>query len=755
MKHLSRRLQSYKQLVSVDGRKNLPLILLSAIILTIVAYIRSINGPLILDDSIFISSDKLSDISKHLSLYFRSITVATFALNYNLSGLDLMWFRATNIALHIATSLAVFYLTYITLNLPAMKDNIKRNSVFISLAVGSIFMLHPIQTGVVNYLTQRMALMAAMFSFIGLIFYVKAALNKNKKALVYFFLSAFFFLLAVFSKENAVMAILIIPIYDFVLISSFDWKRFKNRFLVFLILLAGIVVLAIYKLNALKVAGELISSYSNINEPIKLFPWSGKDINWTPFEYLLTELRIVSRYIFLILFPVTPFMVFDYSDAYPVSRGIFNPLTTFFSLLFLSSLIFLSIKYIKRFPLISFGIMWYFITISLESFIVVGLDPYFEHRNYLPSFGIFLSLVSLFAYIPSFKFKIRKEVVLSLIILVLFLLTFTRNGIWEKEETLWTDTASKAPDNRRALLALSSLYLKNGEFYKAESFISEITKRQLTPAIKFHTLLNLANIYKQTNRRHEANTIADSLLSDNALNNVERSNVHLLKGEILRDNGDITNAKHHLEKAYEINKKIPAILLSLGQIYILSGEIERAESILLDLLKIDTDNHIAHLLLGYIYMYKDINKSEKYFSEVFNKSTISLKNIPINFIINYAQINLIKGDKKRAIMLFEKAIDLQPAYYQPYLFLGDIHLKAGDVDKAFKYFQVALSLKDSFIKDDPNTILLYYNLAKVYIAKGEKDNAKRNLKLFILMAGLDKRLKESVIKAKEELKLLK
>lgn len=568
MKYLSRRLQSYKQLVKVDERKILPLILLSSIILTIAAYIRSINGPLIMDDNLFISSDKLSDISNHLSLYFRSITVVTFALNYNLSGLDLIWFRATNIALHIATSLAIFYLTYITLNLPAMKDNVKRNSIVISIAVGSIFMLHPIQTGVVNYITQRMALMAAMFSFIGLIFYAKATLSNNKKALFYFFLSAFFFLLGIFSKENAVMAILIIPIYDFVLISSFDWKKFKNRFLVFLILSAGVVVLAIYKLNAVKVAVELISLYGDMNQPMKAFAWSGADINWTPFEYLLTELRIVSRYIFLIFFPVTSFMVFDYSDAYPMSRGLFNPLTTFFSLLFLSSLFFLSLKYIKRFPLISFGIMWYFITISLESFIVIGLDPYFEHRNYLPSFGVFLSLVSLFTYIPSFKFKIRKEVVLFLIISLLFLLTFTRNGIWEKDETLWADTISKAPDNRRALLALSSLYLKNGEFYKAESFISEITKRQLTPANKFYTLLNLANIYKQTNRRNEANAIADSLLSDNTLNIVERSNVHLLKGEILKDDGDITNAKHHLEKAYEINKKTPAILLSLGQIYI-------------------------------------------------------------------------------------------------------------------------------------------------------------------------------------------
>jgi hypothetical protein len=76
------------------------------------------------------------------------------------------------------------------------------------------------------------------------------------------------------------------------------------------------------------------------------------DIHWTPVEYILTELRVVSRYIFLILVPLPSYMVFDYSNAYPVSRDLFHPVTTVLSLFFIASIIFLSLRYIRKFPLI-------------------------------------------------------------------------------------------------------------------------------------------------------------------------------------------------------------------------------------------------------------------------------------------------------------------------------------------------------------------------------------------------------------------
>jgi len=186
------------------------------------------------------------------------------------------------------------------------------------------------------------------------------------------------------------MVLPVLMLYDYCFISSFRWSEFRKRFIpiaVFFVILGATVA---YYFNAWQFVAKIIISFLNPYQPLETYAWSGMDINWTPLEYIMTELRIVSRYIFLINFPLPSYMVFDYSNTYLVSTSLLNPITRIFSPLFLLTVLFLSLRYFKKIPLIAFGILWYLITISLESFIALGLDPYFEHRNYLPGYGLFL-----------------------------------------------------------------------------------------------------------------------------------------------------------------------------------------------------------------------------------------------------------------------------------------------------------------------------------------------------------------------------
>lgn len=730
-------------------------LLLAGIFLTLSAYFRAINGDLILDDLLFISHEKLAEY-KYLTFYSRSFSIATFALNYKIAGIDPTWFRTTNIFLHIITSLALYYLTRLILMTPVIKDDfIKKNSFFIAAAVCVVFMLHPIHTGVVNYIVQRMALLAAMFSFIGYIFYIKGALNSNK-AFIYLPLSALSFLLALFSKENAIMAILLIPLFDYIFISAFDWQKIKHKLLIFLVILSCFIIIAVYKLNAAAIFNELISLYENINQPMRFYGWMGIDIDWTPLQYLLTELRIVSRYILLMVFPVPAFMVFDYSNAYPVSKSLFNPLTTILSLSFLFALIFLALKYLKRLPLVSFGILWFFITISLESFLMLGLDPYFEHRNYMPSFGIFLALIPFFASITSAKVRIKKEFILLPLIIVLFLFTFTRNSAWVSAESLLTDTISKVPQNVRAIINLSSIYTLKKDFQKAESYLNMALKEPLSYSTRFNAHLNLATLYKKTKRYDNAETIIDNYLNDTSLlKETELSALYFLKGELSKNKGNIGDAKLFIEKAYSLNKKNPAFLLSLAQIYLYYNDFKKAKSLLNDCIKIEPNNELAHLFLGDIYMLEDLEKAEWYYSKVFkNQQPISLEQIPRESLFNFGQLKMFKGDTVQAQMLFEKAIQKDPYFYPPYIFLGDIFLSKGELDKSITYSEKALLFKEYFDKNDPNTILIYYNLAEAYHKKGQLNEARKNLLTFISLAKSNNKLEAYVVKAKEKLKSL-
>jgi len=770
-----------RQLIKKDKAKNprnhkvnplLPVLFgFTVILLTFLAYLRSLNAPLIFDDSTYIEPSRLKVIFSHFSLRARSIAELSFALNYQISGMNLSAFRVTNIIFHIASGALAAYLTYVTLDLPYLRDKYGKvwdrvTPVHISAAVAVLFLLHPIQTAAVNYITQRMAIMAAMFSFAGLIFYIKGAVNRGRKSMLYYSLSAFSFVLAIFSKENAVMVLLMLPVYDLIFISSFRWKEFRKRFISILVLLIASALIVAYNMPVVGFLEKILILLLNPHQPIGIHGWTGVDIQWTPMEYILTELRVVSRYILLILFPSPSLMVFDYSNAYPASKNLFNPVSTFLSLVFLVSLLFFSLRYIKRFPLISFGIFWYLINISLESFIAVGLDPYFEHRNYLPSLGPFLALASLLVYIDKSGIRTRKSghsetlrnsfsggrIIMPVIALLLFILTFVRNGVWSNEGLLWKDALDKSPNNLRALITLSSIYINDGRFQEAEEYLQRAGKIQpITPRFKVAMLINQATLYKATNRRKDALAVLRGLISDGSLSDEQQGDINFIMGEILREEGRHSEARKYLERAYEIKHDNPFLIISLGLVSRSLDEIEKAEGYFKMAIEIAPGQPIPYVELGDIYFMKgDIEKAENYYRTAIAMPDIA-GGIAKRVFLNLAQIKLKRGAIDESAVLFKKVIEIDPLFYPPYIFLGDIYLKSGNPDTALAYLERALSLKATFVKDDPNTRLVYFNLGMAYARKGDKRQARRNLRLFLSMAGGDKRLEAQIERAKREL----
>ncbi|HXX53548.1 MAG TPA: hypothetical protein VEI28_03150, partial [Thermodesulfovibrionales bacterium] len=177
-----------------------PVVLLSfLVLLTILAYLRSVHAPLILDDFLHIKPSRLRGALTDFSLHFRSVAMFSFRLNYYLSGMNLVAFRITNIIFHVLSACLASYLTYITLTLHSTKMAYQKlgegkTPLHIALFVAMLFLLHPIQTSAVNYLTQRMAIMACFFSFSGIIFYIKGVnATKWKISLCYYVLSSFSF----------------------------------------------------------------------------------------------------------------------------------------------------------------------------------------------------------------------------------------------------------------------------------------------------------------------------------------------------------------------------------------------------------------------------------------------------------------------------------------------------------------------------------------------------------------------------------
>jgi tetratricopeptide (TPR) repeat protein len=106
----------------------------------------------------------------------------------------------------------------------------------------------------------------------------------------------------------------------------------------------------------------------------------------------------------------------------------------------------------RRYPVVSFGVLWYLAGHSLESGIL-GLEIAFEHRNYIPSLGVFLCL-SYGAVRYLARLKPRKKsyapALIGIILLPVAAATWVRAGTWSETDTLAMAEARNHPFSARA-----------------------------------------------------------------------------------------------------------------------------------------------------------------------------------------------------------------------------------------------------------------------------------------------------------------
>src|SRR5208282_625288 len=240
--------------------------------------------------------------------------------------------------------------------------------------------------------------------------------------LILSFLSA---VLAMKTKETAFTLPVVIALYEFCFFSSsFSIRdsRFTihglSRFLYLapLLLTMGIIPLTLLYLKATMGTGK----HDLPGVSFAVLP------RW---EYMITQFRVLITYLRLLFLPVN--QNFDYD--YPVFKSFFDP-QVILSFLFLSALFGSGIYLIRSsrftshvsrpFRLIGFGILWFFITLSVESSIV-PLDRLMdEYRVYMPSTGIIIAAVTgLFFVFSRFTSHVSRSLVARSLIVSLVLVT--------------------------------------------------------------------------------------------------------------------------------------------------------------------------------------------------------------------------------------------------------------------------------------------------------------------------------------------
>lgn len=392
----------------------------------------------------------------------RPISLASFLIDANTWPTSPYPFKYTNLMIHLLNGVLLCWATLLLLKNYNYNE---KKAIWISLVATAIWLLHPYMVSTTLYIVQRMAQLATLFSLVGIIGYLKARQVLATRPWTAYLGMTFAIgagtILATYSKENGALLPLLILVIEFCNPNSKHEPRWQWR--------------AVFLWLPSLAISVLMLKYVTFAEN----PWPNRNFNMI--ERLYSETRIMTEYLFNLVIPQIELKGL-YQDGFDVSRSLTHPITTLFSTIFLALLFISSFILRKKFPLFSVAILFFFAAHLMES-TVIGLELYFEHRNYTAALFLFLPFAS---SLYSLRQHINLHLVNFIIIIVLAILsffTYERAKLWGNTEELQLYWAKNSPNSPRAQNAIASILMNQGQVFEANQFLEHAIQRMPDSAL--------------------------------------------------------------------------------------------------------------------------------------------------------------------------------------------------------------------------------------------------------------------------------
>jgi tetratricopeptide (TPR) repeat protein len=665
-----------------------------------------VENPLIRDLGNFLTSDRGYQANPR-----RFIGMLSFALNYRLGGDNVVGYHLVNLLIHLANALLVYLLAALTFKTPFMGSigqsaegraredspcamRHAPSSHLIALFSALLFVAHPLQTQAVAYVYQRFTSLATFFYLLALVLYIKGRLvaagrdeNNGRlsfgPALLFFGATLVSAVLAMKTKEIAFTLPFAVILYEF----TFFKISFRKKLLFLAPVALTLVIVPLSILHSDKSVGELLA---DVSAKTRL------QTDMSRWDYLMTELRVIVTYVRLLFVPMNQNVDYDY----PVYHSLLTP-SVLLSFLFLLSLAGLGCRLLyssrsgsvqppSRAPyerLIGFGIIWFFLTLSVESSVIPIVDVIFEHRVYLPSVGFFLAASTALLLLAQ-RPGAQKIVLASFCsaVLVFTGATFARNHLWMNMISLWSDTVKKSPNKARTHFNLGQAY------YDAGLMQESLKEYQAAVTIKpddadAHN--NLGSAYSKLNRNDEA----------------------------IRE----------FRTAIVLRPKDASAHNNLGAIYATKGLHHEAMEEFKAAITLQPDFAQAHFNLGMAY--SDGGRGDEAVSEFRTAVNFAPDYTDALFSLGRALMNLGRLDE--AAGAFQALLRYKPDDVESHLNLGNIHFNKNLIDEAAREFQIAVQYRPDYEEAHNNLGIAYYRL-------GRLDDAIREFQLAININPADK-----------------
>ena len=431
------------------------------------------------------------------SPYYRPIILISFIIDSQFSGLNPVFYHISNLIFHY---LSVYFLFLLLIELKISKQ--------VSLFLTIIFAIHPVLTNAVVWIAGRNDILVGLFSILSFLYLVRYFANQSNKN---FGLHAIFFLMAILSKEVA----LILPVLFLVYFFFYHRNEFKLNYLYkFLVLwVVSIILFQVVKSNVITEIGNLTYGIPAI----------------------LNNIQVIPEIFYKIFIPINISVL----PTLTITKSIIG--SAFFLIVLLMPLVQRSINKKNYY----FGVIWFLI------FVIPGLAIYYadqsskfdylDSRIYLPFIGL---LIVLNEILKDFEIDLlrKKQLYIFIGAIILFSgLTFIQSKKYSDAVTFAESAVLSNPQKPFFYHKLADYYFEMKDFRKAIYYIRTAIELDSKNPIYYK---NLILAYSKLNEYDNAlNSIFDAL-------KISPNNLELIRGlmVIYYKKGDYKNALIYADK---------------------------------------------------------------------------------------------------------------------------------------------------------------------------------------------------------------
>ena len=620
-----------------------------------VVYANSLDVPFLFDDHTqILKNTRIQNLQAFAEIFRntnRPVLDFTFAINYAVGKTNVFGYHLLNVLIHVLAALVLLAIVVRTLRLPRLTRRYDSSSITIGGLVAVIWLVHPLQTESVTYITQRAESLMGLFYFLTFYGALRSMENPQDKRWGIAAIGAC--VLGMGTKEVMVTAPLVILLYDKIVVGNSFKKIFRERGWLYVGLAMTWIFLFFWEMT-----------------PRHDIPTAGFNVpGMTPWQYALTQPQVIFHYVRLAVWPDALCLDYDWPLVKSWGASLIPSALTGF-------LLFLTVwAWRRNFPLAFAGI-WFFLILAPTSSVIPIKDVAFEHRLYLSLAGLIVAVVlagEFFINRLAVSASAKKIILWGLAVGVVFSLgwrTMVRNKDYATEISIWKNVVEKRPENARAQFNLGLAFALQNQRNDAMAHLREAVRCKPDYPEAYY---NMGLIFIQQGRWKES--IAPLQQAIALRDNYAEAHNNL--GSAWLQLGNAAQAREHFLKAVQFDPQQAPAYNNLG---ILAINEHRREEAIADFLKsVQANPNQPQTYYNLALSSLEIGK----FADAIQYATMAIAREPQNARYHYllAKAYLQAKSFPEAEKYFLQTLRLQPGFKAAQHGLDDVRAQAKAVEK--------------------------------------------------------------------------